>query len=278
LPDVLKYPGLAWRLLSSFGDAPSTSLRTLNTLPSVLRGARRARVWSDGAAGAGPVPPADGDVNPLQRYFEANTTGPGIWKWDHYFDIYHQYLHKFVGQDVHVVEVGIFSGGSLPMWQSYFGPRARIYGVDIEPACTAYAGDGVEVFIGDQGDRRFWQTFREQVPRVDVLIDDGGHLPEQQIVTLEEMLPHLSRGGIYICEDIHGLHQQFFAYVSGLAAALHAYARKPGGEIVVDASPVQRSIHAIHTYPFLTVFEKARQPRQHLVSPKHGTEWQPFLE
>src|SRR5436189_28835 len=77
------------------------------------------------------------------------------------------------------------------MWRSYLGNQSRIIGIDIEPACRQYKSDGVDILIGDQGDRRFWTSVRKSYPSVDVLIDDGGHTPEQQMTTLEEMLPHL---------------------------------------------------------------------------------------
>jgi hypothetical protein len=126
-------------------------------------------------------------------FFEGRMQGRGIWKWRQYFDAYEQHLNSFIDREVHIVEVGVYSGGSLDMWRSYFGSRCHIYGVDIEPACKAYEQAGTKVFIGDQADRAFWADFRRQVPKVDILIDDGGHKPHQQITTLQEMLPHLSQ-------------------------------------------------------------------------------------
>ena len=90
------------------------------------------------------------------------------------------------------------------------------YGVDIEPACRIYEADGIEILIGDQSDRHFWAKVRAAVPRIDVLIDDAGHHPEHQIITLEELLPHLASGGVYLCEDVHGAPNYFASYVAGL--------------------------------------------------------------
>ncbi len=66
------------------------------------------------------------------------------------------------------------------MWRDYLGPKAIIYGVDTEPDCRVYENDGVKIFIGDQADRSFWREFRRKVPALDIVIDDGGHQPEQQ--------------------------------------------------------------------------------------------------
>src|SRR5271166_5678208 len=85
--------------------------------------------------------------NPLETFFESHTKGPGIWKWRHYFDIYDRHFQRFRGREVNILEIGIYSGGSLEMWKSYFGSRCHIYGVDIEPTCKMYESDFVKVFV-----------------------------------------------------------------------------------------------------------------------------------
>jgi hypothetical protein len=109
--------------------------------------------------------------NRLTEFFDSRTSGHGVWKWRHYFDIYDRHFSRFRGQEVHIVEIGIYSGGSLDMWRDYFGPKAHIYGVDIQPSCKSYESENIKVFIGNQGDRNFWKSFREAVPRVDIVID-----------------------------------------------------------------------------------------------------------
>jgi len=250
-------------------------------VPTVVRGGTRASQWDDAIARTSAITSSAenesfGPDNPLKLYFDSVTEGRGIWKWRHYFDIYHRHFRQFVGREVHVVEVGIYSGGSLAMWKSYFGPKCVIYGVDIEPACLAYEDQRTRIFIGDQSNRQFWRDFKKQVPRVDVLIDDGGHVPEQQIVTLEEMIPHMRPGGVYLCEDVQGEYNRFGAYVYGLGQSLNGIARSRGSETVI-ASSFQKSISSIHQYPFVTVIEKNHVAIGQFVAPKHGTEWQPFL-
>jgi len=116
---------------------------------------------------------------------------------------------------------------------------------------------------------------RAQIPKVDVLIDDGGHRPEQQIATLEEMLPRIRPGGVYLCEDIHGINHGFAAYLQGMLNDLNAM-RSGGAGKPVQASPLQAAIQSIHFYPYVVVIEKARVPLLELNAPRHGTEWQPF--
>ena len=166
------------------------------------------------------------------------------------------------------MELGVYSGGSLDMWRGYFGDKCRVYGVDIEPACQAYARDGVTIFTGDQSDRAFWARVRAAAPRVDIFIDDGGHHPEHQIVTLEEMLPHVAPGGVYICEDVHGAPNFFASYAYGMASQLNS----------TGWPDFLAAIEAMHFYPYMAVIEKCDRRREPTRSEKHGTQWQPFYQ
>lgn len=210
----------------------------------------------------------------LERYFDELTEGPGIWKWRHYFDMYERHLSKFVDRGPNVVEVGIFSGGSLPMWHDYFGPGTTVYGIDIEPACMAYEAPDTRVFIGDQADPTFWARFLREVPEFDVVIDDGGHETHQQIATLEAVLPRLAAGGVYICEDVHGPGNAFHAYIDGLSRSLHAMGDYTSFRFPSNA--MQAVVDSIHVYPFVTVIEKRQRPIDVLEAPRHGSEWEPF--
>jgi SAM-dependent methyltransferase len=219
-------------------------------------------------------------ANPFEKYFDSHIEGRGIWKWRHYFPIYHRHLQKFVGQDAHILEIGVYSGGSLEMLQIYFGSRSHIYGVDIEPSCKSYETDAVKIFIGDQADRSFWTQVKHAVPVLDVIIDDGGHKAHQQIATLEEMLAHLRPGGIYICEDVHGTCNEFADYIHGITKSLNETTLKGGAkrdlfDLAVSPTEFQSSIYAVHHYPFMVVIEKTDSPVTEFVAPRHGTEWQP---
>lgn len=261
----------------SFLRLPSESLAALlEHLPGIARGTHQAWHWSAERHSSELRDSSQLDLsNPLARYFVGHTEGAGMHKWVHYLDVYHRYLHRFVGTEVNVLEIGIASGGSLGMWKEYFGPRSRIYGVDVEPGCKMFEGPQTRVFIGDQSDRSFLRQVRDQVSRIDVLIDDGAHRPEHMIATLEEVLPAMPPGGVYICEDVHG-NSPFAAYVYGLANALNLLTFGPADPAPSYCSPLQQAIGAIHFYPFMIVIEKAASPARCLVAPYRGTEWQPF--
>jgi hypothetical protein len=253
--------------------------KRLRDLTRTWRMSRRAHsflgheAWQQGGASSAP---GAAITNPLREWFDSVESGPGVWKWQHYFDIYHRHLARFRNRDAHIVEVGVFGGGSLAMWAQYFGPGSHIYGVDINPACSAHQGGNIRISIGDQADRSFWHRFKESVPHVDILIDDGGHEPDQQIVTLEEMLPHIAPGGVYLCEDICGISNGFSLYVNGLAHEIHAarWRKEPPTrnepELVCYPTSFQKAIRSIHVYPFVTVIEKHGEPPTLFAAPKHG--------
>jgi len=211
----------------------------------------------------------------LEAYFDGHLQGPGIWKWRHYFEIYDRHLARFRGARPRLVEIGIYSGGSLEMWHDYFGSGAEVCGIDIEPACKAYESAGTRVFIGDQDDRTFLDAFLTEVPAFDVVIDDGGHLADQQIATFEALFPHVRPGGVFVCEDIHGRGHATHAFFDGVARELHVIRGDTSG---FPTTAWQSSVASVHIYAFVTVIEKRAAPLASLEAPKHGTQWEPFYD
>lgn len=97
---------------------PRWATDELRSRRSVRRGQRFGDTLHAPGNGA-PEPPGE-----LERYFDAHVEGLGIFKWRHYFPIYERHLQGFRDRDVHLVEIGVFSGGSLGMWRHYSDPIA----------------------------------------------------------------------------------------------------------------------------------------------------------
>lgn len=102
-----------------------------------------------------------------------------------------------------MLEIGVFEGGSLQMWKDFFGRKAEIYAIDINPECKKYEEEQINIFIGSQGDRDFLSQFGSEYGKFDIILDDGSHLMEDQIASFETLFTYLNDGGIYICEDTH---------------------------------------------------------------------------
>jgi len=124
-------------------------------------------------------------------------------KSDTYFHVYEELFSKYVGKEITFVEVGVLHGGSLYMWKEYFGKNTRIIGVDLNPSAKDLEKDGFEIFIGSQSDENFWRKFYAEVGKIDILLDDGGHENNQQIVTLSEAIPNINDEGLVVVEDTH---------------------------------------------------------------------------
>jgi len=124
-------------------------------------------------------------------------------KYSDYFQVYEELLSPYRNKEITFVEVGILNGGSLFMWRDFFGPEARIIGIDLNPLAKRWEKDGFEIYIGSQSDPKFWKSFFNTVGAIDVLLDDGGHTNEQQIVTTYESIPFIKDGGLLLVEDVH---------------------------------------------------------------------------
>jgi len=151
------------------------------------------------------------------------------------------------------------------MWKHYFGPNSRIFGIDINPYCKKLEEEQVEIFIGDQEDRKFLKTIAEQIPKIDILIDDGGHTMKQQIHTFEELFPSIDENGVYLCEDVHtsywpkfggGYKKRgtFVEYSKRFIDYINAWhSTKPNRLKVTEFT---RSVHSLHYYDSVLVIEK----------------------
>lgn len=203
-------------------------------------------------------------MNDLERYFDEHT-GRLVQKWEHYFAIYDAHFSRYRGSDVCVVEFGVNHGGSLQLWRKYFGSAAKIYGIDINPHCRQLEEQGVEIFIGDQGDRSFLRSLGAKIPRIDILIDDGGHTMDQQIATFEELFPHVSDHGIYLCEDTHTSYwrkfgggyrrrESFVEYSKNWIDSLNAWHSEEPGKLSVG--DFTRSARSVTYYDSVVVIEK----------------------
>lgn len=124
----------------------------------------------------------------------------------------------------HILELGIWDGGSMAFWCEYFKPQLRRYvGIDkgrygespyfrrylasrgLEPRVTAYWGV-------DQADSA---RLREIVGEafdgpLDLIMDDASHMYSQTRKSFEALFPFLRPGGLYVIEDWAWAHWKEF--------------------------------------------------------------------
>src|ERR1700722_18692475 len=71
---------------------------------------------------------------------------------DHdYLDKYERLFAPFRDAPITVLEIGVFDGGSLRLWEDYF-PRATIVGINIREACKQHEGGRRIVELASQAD------------------------------------------------------------------------------------------------------------------------------
>ena len=202
-----------------------------------------------------------------------------------YFPVYDKIFSSYVGKKITFVEIGIAYGGSLQMWREYFGADARIIGVDLYPetpgdskpkreAKEGLEKEGFEIHEGDQGDPEFWRVFFDKVGKVDIILDDGSHYFNEQIVTTECTVDHIKDGGMLVVEDVWSSfareaggpsRNSFFAYAcnraKGLQYRLGKFARPQHREGAIPHRRVRydSAVYAINFYQSIVVFEIDRR-------------------
>jgi hypothetical protein len=214
-------------------------------------------------------------MNDLEAYFKQNNKRV-IDKWHHYFEVYDRHFSKYRNKEIVILEIGTFQGGSLQMWKHYFGDKAKIYGMDINPDCKQVEEENIKIFVGSQSDRHFLRDVIKEIPPIDILIDDGGHTMLQQIVSFEELFDHIKPDGVYLCEDLHTsywddygggykLPGNFIEYSKELIDKLNAWHYKKASEV----DSFTRSANSMHYYDSMLVIEK--HPRTEPSTSRTGT-------
>lgn len=207
-------------------------------------------------------------ANPLYAYFLAHRSGGALDKWVHYFPVYHRHLERFRDRPVRVLEIGVYRGGGLAMWQHYLGPEATVVGLDVDPAAKDAAGPGFTVELGDQADPEVLRRVHARYGPFDVVIDDGGHTMVQQRTTVETLFPLLAEDGVLLVEDCHtsywpeyeggrGRAGTFVEWVKDRLDDLHANHTDGADATTVWAT----HLDAVHVHDSLVVLDKKERFR-----------------
>lgn len=199
--------------------------------------------------------------------------GRTIHKWTHYPEIYDRHFSAFRNTDVKMLEIGVFKGGSLELWRNYFGPKASIYGIDINPECANFVDLPNKVRIGSQADPVFLESVIAEMGTPDIILDDGSHAAKHQEISFKTLFPKLAFGGLYIIEDTHtaywrGMYQGGYKrrgtaieMVKNMIDDMHAWYHA-----CPTSTDAKTEFGAIHIYDSIVVIEKRkRSPPQHIM-------------
>jgi len=184
-------------------------------------------------------------------------------KYTTYFQVYDELFSRYREKKITFVEIGILDGGSLFMWRDFFGEDARIIGIDLNPAARKWESEGFEIHIGSQSDPKFWETFFDAVGNVDIVLDDGGHTFEQQIITTEYCIPFINDGGTMVVEDTHTSYMPMFGGPSKISFMNYAKNIVDGINYrfsdFANTKKNERNIFSVRFFESLVAFDIRRQ-------------------
>lgn len=117
-----------------------------------------------------------------------------------------------------LVEIGVFKGGSLRMWEEYY-PSAKIIGIDIDP--NYLFNDGrIQCLECDTRDLAKLKGLIDW-SMVDVVVEDGSHKWCDQLNMFYTLFPLLPSGAVYILEDLHS--SKHSSYSDGFITPLEIF-------------------------------------------------------
>jgi SAM-dependent methyltransferase len=120
-----------------------------------------------------------------------------------YIDNFERHFGHLRDNPVKMLEIGVFRGGSLLMWNEYF-LEGLVVGIDINPNPLLEMPDRVRFYKGSQDDGAFLdQVSQECAPDgFDIIVDDASHIGTLTRASFYNLfVKHLKPGGTYVIED-----------------------------------------------------------------------------
>lgn len=127
-----------------------------------------------------------------------------------YLEVYEELFAPYRDKDINVLELGLFNGASLLLWEKYFS--GRVYGVD----CSETPHDGMadlrplinegthNIFILDaENSDEIGKAFKGI--KFNICIEDCGHHIEQQLKIYEVIKPYMAENSLYCIEDVQSI-------------------------------------------------------------------------
>ena len=178
------------------------------------------------------------NVSLMSRLPPANGNVPPDWPNDlhlpvathNYVEIYNELFEHLKDKPIRILEIGMgvkpWNGHSMRIWLEFF-PNAEIHIIDNDSRnfdCDfEFDKKRVNFYVLDQGNSKDLQDFVNLLSSnyFDIIIDDGSHVADHQILTLSMLFDSLLMNeGIYCIEDIHD--RKFLSYLPGLFTSVNS--------------------------------------------------------
>jgi len=138
-----------------------------------------------------------------------------------YIEIYDRLFENLYELKLNMLEIGIASGGSMPLWKHYF-PYSNIYGVEDHSEKYSINKEilndrSYNIIIEDITNHKMMDRHISDIV-FDVVVDDGSHRLEDQLSAIHYFKNKMNTEGLYIVEDCCGYYdfnsnwrEQFYA-------------------------------------------------------------------
>lgn len=129
-----------------------------------------------------------------------------------YVEVYEEILSPYRETAKNILEIGLFNGASLLLWEQYFS--GNVYGIDcsdqphggmadLRPLINE-GGHNILIFDAESHDD---VLLHFAGMKFDIIIEDCQHNIPQQLKLYEVFKPYLNKGALYIIEDIENLDE-----------------------------------------------------------------------
>jgi SAM-dependent methyltransferase len=133
--------------------------------------------------------------------------GTTIHEGHNYTEFYYDYFKKLkdTKEKVYILEIGIYHGGSLKMYNEFFEHNCEIYAIDINLSLNYYEDENVHLYQMDINNKSKLNEFLEEVKDIsfDFILDDASHRFSDQYNSLFSLYHKLKPNGTFILEDFH---------------------------------------------------------------------------
>lgn len=134
-----------------------------------------------------------------------------------YIEVYEELFAPYRRTAKNFLEIGVLAGSSIRMWTEYFS-ITKVHGVDVDERPLNGMFD-LRPMVAEGYNLSFFDaSLPEEVEKhfpgvmFDVIIDDASHFINHQLANYKNFRHHLSKGGIYVIEDVADIdaHRSLF--------------------------------------------------------------------
>lgn len=116
-------------------------------------------------------------------------------------NFYCEKLSPIKDKKLNILEIGIFKGDSLKLWEDYF-QNSNVYGMDVANHSQYIHSNRVTQYIMDAYNESTIEFLKSQNIKFDLIIEDGPHDLESQDYTCKNYQQFLNTNGLLVIEDV----------------------------------------------------------------------------